>query len=515
MKGKITPWLGLLSIFCLLITPVSGSVQHQVTFHEERTVLNSTLVLKAEEPTNYWRMVWNLPSGSQLIEIRDSRGEIDDYQLEAGQLTFKTNTGRARKQEKVFISAELNAASSYFGPLAQFDLSLSAFPNESTYVELAAPDLISWSTPFGFQASLSESEHDERDVLKLAGEGPLSVFGFYLTANDSEIVASEHFLSVQGYNFSAADQYYPWLAGIAGFYPDFETFPVVVLPDSQYRAKADAWSMGTYEEGGIILLRNATVHRRSNLSILLHEAMHGFNAKALRWDRTDVAWFDEGVAKFVEFLVNSKRGVPQAQIFGQEYYFDRDGKSFYLEPRKRPEHLWDYYQENRSFMRYWSPTSGNREFGYAFAELFVRNYILKRGFDRLRQAYGQLSSVERKISSRKKRTDVILNTLAAKLNPCQRQSQGELRTCLSELRNRTYQVPVADVAKEKEEVTIPQLSYSLESEETEGGGNRSALEPQVKLEEVTRGRRDSLLSRVGRNLAEIYWKFVNWIEGLW
>jgi len=344
----------------------------------------------------------------------------------------------------------------------------------------------------------------------MVGVGPLSLTGFYLTADGRQVVASDHFVSVQGHNFSTADDYYPWLAGIAGFYPDFDRFPVVVLPQAQYQRKTDSWSMGTYQEGGLILLRNATLQRGSNLSILLHEAMHGFNAKALRWDETKIAWFDEGVAKFVEFLVNSKRAIPQAQIFGEEYYFDRDGRSYYLEPRKRPEDLWSYYQGNQSFMRYWTPSQGNREFGYAFSELFIRKYVLEEGFGRLRRVYSQLLAVDRRIEDREERTDLILSKLERDLRPCLRPTRSQLETCLAHTRNRTYDVPLTEVGRATQEVQIPQLSYQLEEPEQKRAERQPLTNNDKETERSNKIVKTNFLARLMRQLEIWYWDVINW-----
>lgn len=471
MQRKLTPAFGLIVALCLIPIPVNGLVRHQVTVRGSEVLLNSTLLLEEDKPINYWQLSWRLPPKAQLISIKDSHGAIEDYQLEQGNLTLETNRGPRRRQEKVSITARLPATSSYYGSLARFELTLPAFTGEETYIRLKAPHLLSWSTPLGFESSLSSKGENNVSVLKLAGKGPTSFSGYYLDFGvvDSNVVASKHFVSVQGYNFSAADPYYRWLAGIAGFYPPYDQFPVLVLPQEEYQARVNSWSLGTYQQGGLILLKNETLQQRGNLSILLHEAMHGFNAKALRWDGTDITWFDEGVAKFIEFLVNSDRGLPQAEIFGYEYYFDRHGGSYYLEPRQRPEDLWRYYQENRTFMRYWSPKQGNREFGYAFAELFIRNYIKQEGFERLRQAYTRFLAQERPINNSETRTNLILETLGRELAPCRRSTRSQLEQCLSQLRNYTYHVPLAGIDKARQEVEIPEFDYQPEKKQTDAG----------------------------------------------
>ncbi|MFB6077113.1 MAG: hypothetical protein ABEK12_03215, partial [Candidatus Nanohaloarchaea archaeon] len=160
-------------------------------------------------------------------------------------------------------------------------------------------------------------------------------------------------------------------AAVTGFLPQVNSYPVIVYPDEEYDAKVDRWSAGQYRTGGLIFIRRSVLAKDAGPAVVLHEVMHGFNAQALRWSNARRAWFDEGTAKYVEWLINANRSIPQAEIFGDPVRWREGDIRYTLQPRKTPDSLWEYYRSGSDYMRTWTlfESEVDRTFGYAFAEL--------------------------------------------------------------------------------------------------------------------------------------------------
>ncbi|MDY7081271.1 MAG: hypothetical protein SXQ77_02400, partial [Halobacteria archaeon] len=222
----------------------------------------------------------------------------------------------------------------------------------------------------------------------------------------------EHFAvfgQTQQAELAQADEMYDTVPSVLGFQPEFNKHPVVVLPGDVYNRSLNRWSQAQYEVGGVIYIRSSSFEGdTSPTDTVLHEVVHAYNEKALSWSVTGVKWFDEGTAKYVEFIVNQKRDVRQPEIFGDPVRWkapcgEEHGGGrcvFTLAPRQTPDDLWRYYQNDYDFMKTWRPgTSPNKAFGYAFSELLVRNYVRKNGIGSLHPVYDSLRKIDTQVRS--------------------------------------------------------------------------------------------------------------------
>lgn len=477
--------LGLiLIIFTLFLIPQAKALtKYEAEIKNQTLYLNSTIELTSEEEVNFWKLSWRLPENSTLLSIKDSLGEIENYEIYGNTLKLKTNQGERRKREVVKIKLKSKSIDKTFKPLLSIDLSLSGFKNGTTYFEFEEAGIISWYTSFKFQTSKNNS------LLKVLGKGPLNVKVFFSEKGRK----SEHFVNFEDLNLTKADKLYRIVLGVTGIQPDFDRFPVVVLPDKRYEKLGDPWSSGTYRKGGLILLRNSTMKTKRNLSVLIHETTHGFNAKALRWTDLEINWFDEGVAKFLEYLVNKKLGVEQAEIFGEKTYFREKGKKYYLKPRGKLEDLLSYYRSGKS-IKNWDPEEGTRKFGYAFSELIIRKYIMERGYSSLRRGYEELLKLKQKVNTSQNANEIIVETFGLELTPCN--FEETIETCLKKVNSWKPRIPIKQEKGQIEEIQPPEINL-----------------PKVKPSQIEETERNRTLNRIYlKNWKITIEKFLNIIK---
>lgn len=447
----------LFSSFFLLLSSVSAFAEFSVKMDGDDAILNTTIGLESQREVNYFRLSWQIPDNSKIISVRDTIGKIDTYEVSDGKISLKTNLGDRRKKETIFLRLRVEGVvDDTYAPLKTAYLSLPGFEGDEALASIKAEGLISGSHSPGFNASFLG------DTMRLKGKGPLN----FRVAFSEKGEKYEHFVIFDDYNLSMADEFYDYIVGVTGTKPLFERFPVIVLPDPEYEKRLNKWSSGQYRSGGLIFVKKSVMESNKNVSIVIHEATHGFNQQVLRWDRTSSRWFDEGVAKYMEYLVNRKFGLPQAEIFGERVYFSEDGEEYYLEPRKNPEDLLNYYKEGKDYMYEWSRQESVREFGYAFSELFIRNYLRKNGYGALHDVYRSLKAINRKVSDLEEKRDVILDAMDTDLKPCYSKELDEIKSCLKEVHEQNPKVPVVNLKIEKQN-----LSFNFTSFEEKSGGN--------------------------------------------
>ncbi len=457
----------LLVLILLLLVGVGGAITtYNITVDGDTAYMNVTFELYSSlgedgEPRkiNYWETTWSTPPNTEIRSISDSQGELTEYSFNGETLRFKTNSGPRRSKEVINLQLAVNdVIEERYNGLDLVRLRLSGFPDrrddvpdEQTQVTVETTNrLLSESHSYGFNHTL------DRHSATYKGDGPLNL---HLALGDGDAEYDNYVLFGEG-NLTGADELY-WLVpaitgmGVTAPRPAMNKHPVIVLPDEQYDENVDTWSSGQYRTGGLIFLRASTAENEDLPAILLHEVMHAYNEHALEWTNEGLGWFDEGTAKYVEYLVKHEKNLRYAELFGEDVTWtgpceDSAGRCRYtLSPRGTPDQLWNYYRQESDFMYTWTPsgsaTTEERRFGYAFSELLIRNYIRNNGGDSLHPVYTDLVSMQRDPdASVMVETEQVLDSLDADFTPCydpDAASRQDFESCLDTVNDMEPPVP--------------------------------------------------------------------------
>lgn len=458
----------LLAVIILTLTGSGAAItSYDIALDDGAAEINATIELYADsgETESGWRLSRPLPDGAVIHRINDSQGVIEDYTFDGRTLQFETNRAHPREKEVVdihftvpdVVQEEYRGVDLVRLRLAGFPDRQDDVPDEVTEVVLTADrQILDHSYSFGFDTELSDRS------AKYRGDGPVNL---YLTVSDTG-EQYEHFTLFGAGNLTEADGMYGIVRAITGHRPSINRHPVIVLPDEEYDREVDAWSSGQYRTGGLIFIRESVMaDERDMLPVLFHEVAHAYNEDPLRWTDTELGWFDEGIAKYVEFLIRSEQGTPQAEIFGDEVTWTGPCRSqpgqcrFTLSPRGTPDQLWDYYQRDSDLMTAWSPEDApdveTRRFGYAFAELVIRHYVHAEGFDALHPVYRELLAIDEEVSDQSAATERVLSIMDTSLRPCDADDRDAFEQCLEEVNAMEPAVPdTVTIANQTTEITI-------------------------------------------------------------
>ena len=471
----------ILLLTSFFLSPVSGFAEHSVDIEGENAYINSTLGFSSEEKINYWRIFWEIPKDAEILSIRDTIGEIENYTVNGRSLKITTNKGEKRRNDTLEIRMKVkDVVREKYSPLKTATLSFSGFKGDETKCSVEVDGLISGSFSRNFEASF------QGDEMFLKGKGPFNL----KIAFSEEGTRYEHFVMFQDYNVSLADKFYPYVVSVTGIKPPFDRFPVIVLPDSEYQDTVGNWSAGVYRRGGLIFIKKSEMESKTNTSMLIHEAAHGFNEQVMRWDFTNSSYFDEGVAKYLEYLVDKKLEIRQPEIFGESVLFEENGDRYKLPPRMKPEDLWDYYRLENDFMLDWNPRESNRNFGYAYSELMIRNYVLKNGYDSLHPVYKKLGKVSGTVRLPETKYKVIKNAMPGGLKPCYYGDKEKLEKCLEKVNNQTPEVPVLEESVENEDfflnfTNLEDREFSEEKEKNKDEDPNDSIPSQPKEKDLS------------------------------
>lgn len=442
-------------LLCFLLFSVAGAgiTTYDIHIEDDDARINVSFELYTSldedgEPReiNYWETSWTAPENSEIVGVSDTIGEIDEYTFNDGVLRFQTNSGPRRSKEVVdvqlvthdVIKERYNGANLLKLQLSGFSNKRDDVPDEVTQVTVETDErLLSESHSYGFDHTL------DRRTAVYRGEGPVNL---HLTTGDGG-EEYEHYVLFGDANLTESDEIY-WLApAITGFVPEVNKYPVIVLPDEEYDERIDSWSAGQYRTGGLIFIRETTAEKDELPAIVLHEVMHAYNEHVLRWTNKGLAWFDEGTAKYVEYLVKYEKNIRQAEIFGEDVTWtgpcrDQAGRCRYvLNPRGTPDQLWEYYRSDSDMMYSWSPstssTPSQRTFGYAFSELLFRNLVRQEDLASLQDIYNELLAMDRETEATKAaETTKILGVMDTDFTPCYDEdapSRNEFESCLEQV----------------------------------------------------------------------------------
>ncbi|QGA80278.1 hypothetical protein LC1Nh_0377 [Candidatus Nanohalobium constans] len=433
---------------------VSAQVNYQIESDESSVYKNTTALLSCDEgstdcPVNSWTLQWTVPENAEILRINDTQGEIEDYTRTGDSIRIETNTGPRRTTEKIQINTEVELSAEELAPgLYTREISLSGFPGEETQGRAEVDNLQSTRISEGFTRS-----HGSNSAV-FEGEGAGSIKLNFGEGDDSR------FYSFFGGGEDNGSLAYRVAVGTTGLRQSYDRIPVAVLPDERYEDEVAPWSQGEYT-GGVITLRKAL--GEDFQPVLAEETVHAFNDEALDFDRTSSSWLDEGIAGYAQSMVRKKLVGPEKtrSVFGDDtvYFTERNGSRYRIEKPSSGNRnvLWNYYQENRSFMQKWNPSEVEadvRSFGYAYSELIVRNYVSNN--NSVNDLYREIETEEPLTSNNEKWTHYG-NHLD--LTPCRFDDRERFDQCLDRVNNYDYSVLSASKVPEQqgEEISIEEL----------------------------------------------------------
>ncbi|MCK4428852.1 MAG: hypothetical protein KAU95_00645 [Candidatus Aenigmarchaeota archaeon] len=423
-------------LLCILLTlfilPVNADTIHRISFAEDSVIIESTLILESDDLLDYWSLSLNLPNNSEIINLSDELGEIE-YNISNSKLSFRTN--RKRTTIRVVNLSFSKKLDEKFG-LKLIDLNLFGFKNDTTIA-------ISEKTPYFFAHDAEMEFGKEIKARKKGGINVRMIFGgkqesdYYFTNSDLDL--------------NQIDDYCWIIEGVTNLKTPVK-FAIIMLPDKEYNLEVEEWSAGTYSEGLIYVRENSSETDRR--STILHETTHGFNSFALDWDKTDISWFDEGMACYVGSVVYRLLNETRPEIFGEDIKW-REGITIYtLKPQQTPEDLYNYHKSGEEWMLDWYPKKGNREFGYAYSELFVREYLFENG-SAMHKVYENLLKINKSIEDPEERNELIAKLLGKKVRPCYSETLEEVRNCASKLNHMSFSIPEVEGKNITHKIEIP------------------------------------------------------------
>jgi hypothetical protein len=375
-----------------------------------------------------------VPENSKILSLKDDKGIITGYSLNEDTLIFETNPYRSKSKTVYLELLVEDAVKNTFKQLNNLELSLTAIPNKDTIVDIHLPHIISGDSSFGF------TEYFGDEFAQFVGKGPINFNIFYSFSGEQY----KHYVLFGDYDIQIADDLFDTIPSIIGVNIPFKRFPIVILSDTNFENSIRAWGSGTHLRGGLIVIKESAMQSPNNVSIILHETTHGFNAKVLKWSQVNVTWFDEGTATFIEYLTNNKLNVKQGELFGKDIVLTQNNRRYILHSRGNKNDLWEYYNNNESFMREWNPeVAETRSFGYAFSELMIRDAVEKKGVDFLKDIYKKLSVINYTVNSSKDHNSIILSAMKHNFKPCYSEDKNQFDSCLEMINEQKIGQPVS------------------------------------------------------------------------
>lgn len=415
-----------------LATFAAGQVTYDAEADREEVNMNVSAKLECSEsgtncPVNSWRLEWKIPEDAEVMNVSDSLGEIEDYQVDNQVVSLETNQGPKRKEEKVTFRLRIDKnAEERADRLYTRKLSLPSLQSENTSGEIRVPNLKSGTMTSGFRNSFSNNS------MQFRGQGASNVvLNFGDGAREDEYV----FFGENGENVSLA---YDVAVGTTGVSQSYPQIPVQVLSDDEYDSESYSWSEGQYSQG-LITMREDLDERFP--AVLAEETVHAFNDEVLSFDRTRSSWLDEGLAGYTQAMVSkSLVGSERTrEIFGEENSYRQNMQGSFYEVTKSskgdPERLWQYYQNDRDFMKSWNPENAeNRDFGYAYSELIVRNHVAKN--NSVRDIYNEIKP--QVLETDEEKWNYYSQFL--ELEPCNYDTKERFDSCLQRINSYDYPV---------------------------------------------------------------------------
>ncbi len=428
-------------LFCAIALSIAANAQitHiDCNLEISENIVDMVLYLKANKPVNYFVLSMPFYENASLLSLEDSLGKITKYELKNGSLKITTNSSAKRREEIVKMKLELKElAVERFPGIFYAKFSVPAEPNTNVNFYAYGKKIVGFDLSAGFRGSLTNYR------LHASGKGPLAICFFYSDKGKrigKFLVFAENLSEKQISAFEKANELYPIVPAVLGIAIDVNIFPVLVLSDDKYEESINDYSEGSYLKGGLIVIKESSFEEQA-VPTIIHELTHAFNAKILAWNQSKASWLDEGLARFVEYLTKKQLGIKTNNLFYGTKKYASGNYIYVLKPVSDWKELIRYYNEGLNFMAEWSAEEAEtREFGYAFSELFIREYVSKNGLEKLHKSLQKLLEVEKNVQEGKEFTKIVLDSFGTKLEPCKRESEKEMLACIKELNNFTPKI---------------------------------------------------------------------------
>ena len=472
-----------------LVGSAVSQVYYEGQIDSDNSRINMSLKLDCDPgncPVSVWRVTMNVPTSADIVEVKSARGEVQETDRNGGDLKVKSRTPPSESEKITIVYDVKDDRKHVYSGLFTQRINLPGFNDESNSGTLEIKNLLSASPSRGFEIS------KKRDGLNYTGLGPGSV-----------TVATGQGFETKYYEFFGDDPEntsiaYEVTAGTLGFNQRFERLPVAVMPDREYNESINTWSAGQYTNATLVVRDSL---EEDFLPILAHETVHAFNDQRLKWS-AESSWFDEGVSRYIEYLTKKAlEGETRTRpLFWEDRTFTKyeDGARYrYTLPSKgEKDALWQYYQDERDFIKHWSPESGNRDFGYSYAELVIRNHVSNG--NSLSELY---ENVDKRVLTDEGKWDLVSREVD--LTPCKFDSRERFDACLEKINEYDYPVYRAEnLSATNYSIEVRQLD--LAEKNTQNGSG--ALLPNNSDEVAEKsGRKDNPL----KNLLEMLERMLN------
>jgi len=444
----------VLSVLIILYFGLAaGEVYYEVGADKSQAVFDTKVQLDcsgADCPVESWTLTLNKPNNANITNVEALQGELENYEVHGDKIFVQTKSNRPSRTETVEVSYRIDRdAEEVEDGLYIRTVSLPGFSGKANSGKVEVEDLISASGSYGFKTGRSN------ETFKFRGEGPSNVKVSFGEGYETK------YYEFFGEKPDETDIAYEVSIGTLGFDHRSDRLPAAALSNAKYNRTVNRWSSGRYVDGYIALRDDL---EEDFLPILAHETVHALNEQHLKWDRTSSKWFDEGTSKYVEFLMKkSMRGQDKTpELFGNKVsYVQRhsgDRYRYTLPPKGDKEQLWQYYNENMSFMKGWSSASEQRSFGYAYSELIIREYISRN--NSLAELY-EVIDPGREIETNDEKWDHYSQHLD--LKPCKYESREKFESCIERVNSYEYPIYTAEPGNDTRDMEVEELNVSNRS----------------------------------------------------
>ena len=212
------------------VPEASAQTQYSIDSGMDDVEINTTVTLQCDEdsrncPVNSWSLPnWYLPEDTVVENIRDTKGEIDDYTINGNTLSLETNEGEKRRTETVKIQFRIERPpEKVYRGLRKREFSLPGFRGKTTRGTVRTDNLISGRTSYGFETAYSG------DRLNFTGSGPVNVR--LKSGEGNETKYFEFFGKVPEEDQSLA---YEVPVAMTGQVQNFRRFPVAVMDSKSF-----------------------------------------------------------------------------------------------------------------------------------------------------------------------------------------------------------------------------------------------------------------------------------------
>ncbi|MFB6145029.1 MAG: hypothetical protein ABEJ99_00815 [Candidatus Nanohaloarchaea archaeon] len=423
-------------------------VQYAMNINLHDAYVNTSIVVNCDIYCS--GIQWQLPDNSNVLFVNDSGGKAD-YSVKGDMLSISGHSAAGMDSETYRIGTHIDSNPEEVEKgLYKWRISIPSFSDVKTTGFIHADNLISGWIGFGFDYSFNGDE------MKFKGTGPTTVRVNFGKGEQKE------YYTVFGNTMEDLKQPYEIPVGTLGVVQDFRRFPVAVMDSGKYDRTVNKWSAGEYIAGSIRVRDNLD---EDFVPILAHETVHGLNDRRLRWDGTNSAYFDEGTATYFEYLMKNKLysdreiDVGPAALFGKDRtYKVKKGHQLYtytVPSRGDRDELWNYYQDNRDFMKKWNAYDYPqvRDFGYAYSQLIIRNYVANRNGS-LREVYRDMD-FDHKITDPDVKWRFFSNHMD--MTPCDYSSRDRFDACLDRINSYDYPVYSAAPNSAQRELDIKKV----------------------------------------------------------